>query len=228
MPNYLDVPSGSSASAPNVAAYNGTQGPFEFIASVAPTTWTPGGALFPTLLGSIAQPGKVDRHSIYINPSGQIEHYWQNASPATIFAQSTAVVPFGAGARGWVRTTLDLAAGTCDFATSTDGSSWSALGTQVTGISTSPLSSAGAGADYRIGFDNSANDNFTGKIYRSKFSANGVVLYDMDWTTATVGTGPWVGADGLTWTRTGTASVVAEPAAAQAGVNFQRKGDRRA
>jgi hypothetical protein len=199
--NYLDVPSGTRAQTPNQAGLAFGTGTIDVRCEVAPDVWATGNKT-PTLLD------QSNKFYFVILADGRLEFFLLHAGAVSSFAQSTVATGFGNGVRKWVRAVRDIAAGTCDFYTSPDGSTWTALGTQVTGLNTTTEYALGS-TPLSVGWGGNPSDQFVGKVYTTRILVNSATVINMDWTTATPGTGPWVATTGETWTRLGTASVIA-------------------
>lgn len=106
-------------------------GDIEIILKVTPSTWQSARALM-TQNGTSPQKG----WAFNTTATGALSFVWSANGTSTIAATSTAVVGFTAGNPGWVRVTLDVDNGasgnSAKFYTSTDGTTWTQLGTTVT------------------------------------------------------------------------------------------------
>ncbi|MDO8715991.1 MAG: hypothetical protein Q7J73_04195, partial [Dehalococcoidales bacterium] len=123
-----------------------------------------------------------------------------------INATATALTGFADGTAGWVRVTRESSSGDIKFYTSTNGITWTQLGTTV---------SATAGALFagNLVLDLGSRESGTvaplhGRIYRGQIynGINGTLAVDFNpnyWNSGST----WVSATGETWTINGTASI---------------------
>lgn len=218
MANYLNVPSaatGSGATTPHQAGLVVSTGSVDARVQVAPENWG-NGTTYQTLVNAqhSAYLGGQDRWDFMIHPTGYLDYIWRDSSAAYNEATSTVTTGFANGSKHWVRVLHTISAGTVDFYTSTDGSSWTSLGSQITGKPTLAIYSLGGWPPVGIGATRGAIDGdeyLFGKDQTTQVRIDGATILNMDWTTATVGSGPWTAGTGETWTAFGTASVIAEP-----------------
>jgi hypothetical protein len=120
-----------------------------------------------------------------------------NSSAALATATSTAVVSFSANARRWIGVTFDTdnaGSTTFDFETSTDGVSWSALGSQVVVAGTTDLQTTTTPVTVGNSFDSVGQ--LDGKAHRAIIRVNGTTQLDADFSTQT--------ADALAFTESST------------------------
>lgn len=124
-------------------------------------------------------------YDFYLNATGNLVFY--SAADATQIT-STAVTPFAANERGWLRCTWASASGDVSFYTSTDGSSWTQLGTTVS-------SAAGVltitTVDVTLGiYGDFSSTPLNGKIYSAQIydGIGGTKVFDSDFTIQPLGT----------------------------------------
>jgi hypothetical protein len=201
---YLNVPTASGASTPDQAGLAGGANTLDLRVEMAPTDWASG-----NYQAVISQDNNASgaRWWVGITPTGEIETL-MHAIGADISAPSTVATGFADGASRGVRVLRTPSAGTVDFYTSEDFSTWTPLGSQITGTSTNPMAIAGTAPAVQVGTDVYA-EPMLGKITRVMVLVNGATILNWDITTAALGNGPWVAGSGETWTRIGTASVTA-------------------
>jgi len=125
---------GNYASVPDADALDIT-GDITLVARVAMTDWTPGAAT--CVIGKWKSAGASEGSYIFrINPTGRVVIDWSEDGAAGLFSQSSTGTGFTDGTAGWIAATLDVDNGasgrTATFWTSTDGVTWTQLGSAVT------------------------------------------------------------------------------------------------
>lgn len=208
VPHYLNIPAGGGAHTPDIAALNSGTATLDFRVKLAPNAWAPGG-VYQALFAQVGTAA-TSRWLYAIEPAGSLFMKWWGAG-AVQANHSSSVNPstrFADGNPGWLRALVTVAAGTTDFYTSppADGVAWTPLGAQQTFGGTVALNNT-TPPIVNTGTDNFA-DVAAGKLYRSILIIGGVTVFDMDFSTATPGTGPWTASTGEVWTRQGTSVVV--------------------
>ncbi len=172
----------------------------EVRAKVMPTAgWAPGGgAALRTIVSRYNASGSNRAFHFAINESGNLTWTWSaNGTSDVATVVSTAAVPFANGTAGWVRVTFDVDNGasgnTATFYTSTDGVTWSALGSPV--VTATATSIATTETAYRLGAIGSTPTNmFAGRIYwvdvRNALSAGQALVPPLpdDWEQYTTST----------------------------------------
>jgi hypothetical protein len=205
--NYLDVPTASGASTPNQAGLAAGTGTLDLRLELAPNSWASGA--FQALISQDPN-GPGSRFWWGIQPAGTLEYDFYNIGGTFIDA---CVAPgFAPGSSHGLRLLHNIGAGTIDYYTATDFSTWAHIQAQSTGKPTTGMATSGTAPVVRVGTDVYA-EPMVGQITRIQVLINGVTLLNEDWTNATPGTGPWVATSGETWTRIGTASVIGAAAA---------------
>lgn len=166
---YLDCASGTWATVTDKTTATGlstTTTTLDVRAKVSLTSWTPAARQYLIVLDSGAAPTIGWR--LYIEPSGVVGMLWSNNGTASFATTSTVSTGLAANTIRWVRCLFQPDDGggnrVTKFYTSTDGVTWSQLGTTVTtaGATTiyNPLPTAG----YQIGGINNAPAIYT-KVY---------------------------------------------------------------
>lgn len=203
MANYLDVPSGSGAGTPNQAPLASGTTPIDVRIEIQPASWASGYQVPIDYDGSAGS----DRWALFLTPSGELE--WTFSSTGAVIDQvSTVATGFSANTSHGVRALHNVAAGTLDFYTSPDFSSWTPLGTQITGLATTTMKTSGANSSIHVGRDWNNTYPNPGRVTKVQVIINSVTILNWDITTATPGGGPWTATSGETWTAIGTASVI--------------------
>jgi hypothetical protein len=154
-------------------------GTWRIEAKVAATDWT--SASSPAV--AAVYNGTGDNRSWFfgINASGApyLLLSSDGTSGTTQTVTASQAVPFVDLACGYVAATVNLAAGTVNFETSTDGVAWSALGTQRTFTSISLY--AGSTAVLEVGSNAGGSaTNFAGLVYWVRIYQTGVLTRNFD------------------------------------------------
>lgn len=150
---------------------------------------------------------------------GTLVAQWYNAAGVLQNAVSLTAVGFSPGQYKWVRAIINPGAGTVDFATSDDNVTYTALGAQITGKTTTAVQTTGTAPVLSVGLDSSGANGLPAKFLRSQLRVNNVLLVDIDWSTkAASPTGTWTGATGEVWTSVSSARINQEDAATSAAL----------
>jgi hypothetical protein len=203
---HLRVPGSGTGSTPNSGALAIT-GDIDIRVKASLDSWA-GGSYQPL----------IEKHSSYfaydlaVNGSGNLFALFGTGSGSTSqYALSTTSVSFGAGATGWVRVTRVASTGAVTFYTSTDGVTWTQLGTTVSTTAgalpaTTDSLYVGGGATGYYG------TVMAGNIYYAEVRSgiNGTVVASPDFTAASGS--PFSDAIGNTWSIGGSASLQGGPA----------------
>lgn len=198
--NYMYLPGAASnyASTPSAAA-NRITGDLDLRLCLAADTWTPA-----SNCGLICKEGAANdiAYTFYLNTTGKLGFYYTNNGSSTSNRASTSSVAVGFASRetGWVRMTYANATGKVNYYTSTDGVTWSALGTEQTITSGTIYDSATKAVE--IGTLNTGNLPIAGKVYRAQIMTgiNGSVGQDFDPSLAADTASSFTAATGETWT----------------------------
>lgn len=139
--DYLYVPgAGNTASTPD-SSWIDLSGDMSLSAHIKPNDWTPSTpqgiiAKFSPVTGSMS-------YALVLLSDGKAALRWSSASsPSTqIQVSSSSALPFKDGQSGWVRAKLDASGSSTDttFWVSSDGTSWSQLGTSSINLSAAPV-----------------------------------------------------------------------------------------
>lgn len=166
-------------------------GDIDLRAQVSLPSWTP-----PTLIGVISKwasnpLANNGSYAFFINSSGQLVASISDGVSNTAFS-STVATGFAANTTNWIRAAIDVDNGAgqsaVTFYTSNDGSTWTQLGTTVTGTLRQKLNVTAV--DVRIGHYGLSIDPypFAGNFYRAQILSgiNGTTALDIDFTTGIV------------------------------------------
>lgn len=214
MPNYLDVPTGGGANTPGIAGYDPGSSTIDVRVQAQANDWdanTGTQRLFDNSDQGNTN-GRFAFDTFHFGGQGLLAARWQN--PASAYQSETSAGLVGAAGiarngRIWTRVLMAPAAGTFDFYWSRDGSTWTQIGSQFTGYTTTGVYALPTRPNPAIGQSSAfSSDFFTGKIYTVQVLIGGATVINMDWTTAALGNGPWVATSGETWTRMGTSTVM--------------------
>lgn len=214
MSNYLTVPSGGGASTPHQVGLVPGTNKVDLRLRLTVTQWATGSAQM--LIGEYDWGSPEDRYFLYIDGTGLLVGNWINAAGAQQSANASGTAAALGWADGdpprWVRCVMDATLGTMDFYWSTDGSSWTAIGSS-TGLTTTGFNVSLTPPILAIGQTSAFGGlPLVGKIYNTVVIVGASTVINMDWTTAALGSGTWVATTGETWTRFGTSQVVLDPA----------------
>jgi lysophospholipase L1-like esterase len=116
--------------------------------------WKPGGAAANrTLLSRWTTTGSGRVWKLDVTETGVLRWWWSTDGAAESSVVSTAAVPFNGTTEGWIKVTHDVNNGasghTVAFYTSTDGETWTALGTPV--VTATAITLHSATTDYLVG-----------------------------------------------------------------------------
>jgi hypothetical protein len=181
-------------------------GDAEWVFSVAMNDWTPAAVIDMAVRGN-ADPNRA--WFIRLNATGTIRFTWYptGSAASAMTATSTVAVPFSDGQRGWVKVTLDVNNGASGsdvkFFSSTDGTTFTQLGTTVTQAGVTSLPSITAPIYIFWGDANGAAP-ITGTGYSLTFrdGIGGTIILNADFSTQT--------ADALAFNATSDAGIKAD------------------
>lgn len=167
---YLHLPgaSGDYASTPDAASLD-IVGDIDLRVKVALDDWTP--AAESTLIAKYTATGNQRSYALAVTATGALIFRWSEDGTAESSETSSATVSASNGASIWVRATMDVDNGGGDaavnFYTSTDGSTWTALGAeQLVGATTSIFAST---AVLELGAQTGGTVNrLAGKIFQAQ------------------------------------------------------------
>jgi hypothetical protein len=178
----LNGASGNYASAPDSAALDIT-GDIDIRVRMAAADWTP--TATAALVSKRGASGQVS-YSLRLNSSGPLSLLWSNDGTTLITNNSTTNPPFNDGDTGWVRAVLDVDDGgvyKVRYYTSTDGASWTQLGDEVVGLSSTSIFNGTASLE--IGTTVSGTQQpLAARIYRAQVynGIAGTLVFDADFT----------------------------------------------
>jgi hypothetical protein len=188
--NYVYVPgvASNSISVPDAAALDIT-GDIDIRAYVAADDWTPAAR---NILVSKSVSSQVS-YEFNIETDGTLRFYWSADGTTLIVKTSTAAVSFADGALRWVRVTLDVNNGASGndvkFFTSTDGTTWTQLGSTVTTAGVTSIFSSTSNVFVGVA-SNGLSNPLAGKIYRAQIYSDiteTTKVLDVDTSVITAG-----------------------------------------
>lgn len=190
--NYVYLPgvSGNYLSVPDAAALDIT-GDIDIRVYVAMDDWTPSSAQI--LLSKWGTASTNFSYRLGINTDGRPYFQWSVTGAAALTSFSTVAPTITDGSALWIRVTLDVDNGavgnTTTFYTSSDGSTWTALGTTVTTAGVTSIYSGAAALLLGAGDSSGTTANTAGKIYRAQVYAgiSGTKVLDVDTSSVTAG-----------------------------------------
>lgn len=192
------------ASTPDAAALD-IVGDIDVRAHVAMDDWTP--ATMSALVSKYTASGNQRSWYFAVQPSGVLRFVWTTAGITNAIADSTVAPTVSNGAALWVRVTFDVdngAAGrTATFYTSTDGNTWTQLGTPVTTAGVTSIFNSTAPVVIG-GTDNGTSNGLSGKVSAIEIR-NGIAgtrVARPEFGAQPAGTTSFADAQGNTWTVT--------------------------
>lgn len=207
--DFLVLPgaSGDYASTPDAAALD-IVGDIDLRVRVALNDWTP--AAESTLIAKYTATGNQRSYALAVTTAGALIFRWSEDGTAEKTETSSANLgSLAAGATTWVRATLDADVGgtdaTVSFYTSTDGVTWTALGTpQAVGATTSIFAST---AVLELGGQTLGTVNrLAGKIFRAQV-LSGIAGSSVAAPVAVAASNSVTDATPRTWTKNGAVYV---------------------
>jgi len=175
--NYLYFPgtATNSASAPDATALDIT-GNIDIRAKAAMDDWTP--SAIAVLIAKWTATGNQRSYRLDVNTNGTLTLFWSADGVTSSSATSTVSPTVADGQTLWVRATLSVASNyAVIFYTSTDGLTWTQLGTTVTGVGATSIFNSTSILE--IGAL-SGGANFRGKFFRAQVlnGIGGTVAFD--------------------------------------------------
>lgn len=194
--NYMPGITGNYMSTPDSAALDIT-GDITAVAKVNMPDWTP--ASSNTFLCKWNTTGNQRSYAFQINAAGRLEFYWSVAGAVLVGTTATASVPFTDGQTGYVAASLDVDNGASGydlkFWTSTDGTTWTQLGTTIVGGATTSIFAGTALLEIGSLIGGTAS-LMTGKMIQAQVydglrdlnaATGGTLVFDANLATKTVG-----------------------------------------
>ena len=171
----LNGVAGTGVSTPNSAA-NSITGDIDIRVKAAVTDWTPAAANALVSKRSAAS----GEYFFLIDASGKLDLLWYGTGATLRQCQSTVSPTVADGATLWVRATRDVAGLVVTFYTSSDGATWTILGTPVAFTAFTPATTT---VNVSIGVDGDLSSTpLSGKIYEAEIrnGINGPVAVSFD------------------------------------------------
>jgi hypothetical protein len=180
--NYVYLPGVASnfLSVPDEAALDIT-GDIDIRAQVALDDWTPSATQL--ILSKLNNTGDQRSYTVNIRTTGVVRLSWSTDGAGTVNADSTVAPTVADGAALWVRATLDVDNGASGydvkFFTSSDGVTWTQLGTTVTGVGVTSIFASTTAV--RLGQD-FGSTVMAGKVHRAQIlnGIGGTPVLDVD------------------------------------------------
>jgi hypothetical protein len=150
--------------------------------------WTPSATQL--ILSKLNNTGDQRSYTVNIRTTGVVRLSWSTDGAGTVNADSTVAPTVADGAALWVRATLDVDNGASGydvkFFTSSDGVTWTQLGTTVTGVGVTSIFASTTAV--RLGQD-FGSTVMAGKVHRAQIlnGIGGTPVLDVD--TSLVGSG---------------------------------------
>jgi hypothetical protein len=188
--NYVYTPgvSGNNLTSPDTEVLDIT-GDIDVRAYVALDDWTPAASNF---IISKWGNGSQKSYALSVNATSGVLTFFWTADGSTVLSSSSTVAPTIAdGAPLWIRATLDVNNGASGndtiFYTSTNGTTWTQLGSTVTKAGTTSIFSGTE--TLRIGNAGIGGDFLAGKFYRAQVlnGIDGTKVLDVDTSVITAG-----------------------------------------
>lgn len=213
-PHYLDVPSGGGASTPDQPRLLPGGKVIDVRMKVAPDVWDTGTSW--VLIDSSDWGNTNGRWMIYIYNDtsfhNRLTAVWHNAANVNQVADIgdlSTLIGVTNGVAVWLRVVMDPTAGTFDFYSSPDGAQWLQMASQQTGFTTTGVNATGTPPGVMLGQTSAFGGlPMVGKFYAAQVVIGTDRVLDVDWQKEPIGTGPWQGYTGETWTRAGTSTVI--------------------
>jgi hypothetical protein len=198
---YLPGVAGSFVSTPN-AAWNQITGDIDLRAQIAMASWSPSANQV-----IIARSGSgTNSLQVFVDTSGKLNISISGVGTAT----SSAATGLGAGVTRWIRATYATATGQAIFYTSSDGSTWTQLGSNQN-VGASGAIAAGTNP-LTLGANSLGTAQMTGSIYKAQIYSGigGTLVGSYDATAANANNGQLRSyadsVSGATWTVNGAAN----------------------
>jgi hypothetical protein len=170
-------------STPDAAALDIT-GDIDLRAYVAMDNWAP--SAVSIWIGKYQLTDNQRSYSLGMNSSNGVQLRVSADGTTGIFAESTVALSIPNGVARWIRATRVAATGVCQFFTSTDGTTWTQLGTDVTVTSGNIFVST---TEIQIGAQTNIAIAQAQKIYRAQIldGIDGTTVLDVDTSVITTG-----------------------------------------
>lgn len=209
----LDGSAGGQVATPD-SSTNSPTGDLDLRVKVALDDWSSGSV--QTVLGKWVATGNQRSFLVSVDATGFLRLQWSNNGTANISKTSTAPIPATDGEPLWLRVTLDVdngaSANVVTFYTSTDGQTWTQLGTPVTTAGTTSVFNSTS--PVAIAPDVTATVIMAGKVHEAELRSGigGAIFASPDFTRAVDDGSPagtlFTDEQANAWTTAGTAQWV--------------------
>ena len=151
----------------------------------------------------VAKKAAGNGYSVYVDTNNKLNFLFTGTNGTTL--TSTVAMPYINGVGGWIRFTLDSATGNGKFYTSSNGTTWTQLGTDSNAAGATAITDAGVALNVG-GFGTTGQ--WLGSIYRVQIynGINGTLAVDFNPNLSTSAQ-TFTAATGEVWTTNGTARI---------------------
>ena len=190
--NYLYLPgvNGNWAATPDIAAYD-VLGDVECVCRMAMDDWTPAATRTFLARSTATDPDRSFTFSLKTTGSLSLDWFPTGLAASNLFVNSTVALPATDGTTYWVKFTLDVDNGVGGYDLkfwyaadqATEPSSWTQLGTTITGGAPTSLPNVASGI--YLGSQGPGGSNVSaGKFYRAivRNGIGGTTVFDADFT----------------------------------------------
>lgn len=177
---YLPGIASNNATSQDSAALDIT-GDIDLRAFIALDNWSPSASQRVIVKGGNNQLSY--ELTVSHSPSGYLVLRWSAGGATQTSVASTVAVSFAAGIAGWIRATRVASTGLTKFYTSTNGTTWTQLGADVSAASGNIFSGTG---NLFLGQNWDTGNPMSGKFFRAQVlnGINGTVVFDANFETS--------------------------------------------
>jgi hypothetical protein len=203
--HYMNLPSGPSyASTPSSSAMAPGSATVDLRAKIRMTDWTPAGNQFVLAKWN---SGPDTQYGMHVDSAGKVNGTFYRAGAVFTGAASSVATGITDATDRWIRTVLNPTAGTIDYYTSADASSWTALGTQQA-PGAGAVQTPGTPQPLTAGSLGSGGGTLIGRIYAVHLLIGGATVAAVDFSTQAAAATSFAGLTAETWTIQGSATII--------------------
>lgn len=201
--DYLYIPGiGNRATTPD-SSWLDLTGNLSLTANVKPNDWTPSSA--QALIAKYSPSAGSMSYALLLRPDGTLSARWSKASAtgSNIEAVSTSSVTFQDSQQGWVRAKMEVSGAdtTVSFWVSSDGTSWSQLGSSASVLSSAPFTTSSE--PLVVGSLSDGSYPYTGSVFRAEVrSSQGALVAQFNPSACDATAQSCTGATGEVWSVT--------------------------